>query len=230
MTDIETSVITTYKPGETSLRKVAELCRTDHHRVKRILDKNNIPIIKAKSKRCEKYQKQIDVKESYEKRLQSINTTNISDIDIRLFKAMSCKNDKLPLEFLLTNFSDYDKIHTLTEIRRSCCDKRNINKESIELQNYYLKYYNDPLFDRLYKQYLDNNKDKWYKPSLDHITPVISGGNNSLDNLEMMSWFENKSKGKKTKDEWIKIKELIFKFKLFDKKVLYFLKILIKLK
>lgn len=44
---MEEQVIKEYKPGKTSLRDIAEIFNTNHHRIKRILVKNDIEIIKA---------------------------------------------------------------------------------------------------------------------------------------------------------------------------------------
>ena len=48
---MEEQVIKEYKPGKTSLRDIAEIFNTNHHRIKRILVKNDIEIIKAKGKK-----------------------------------------------------------------------------------------------------------------------------------------------------------------------------------
>ena len=47
---MEEQVIKEYKPGETSLRNIAEIFNTNHHRIKRILVKYDIEVIKAKGK------------------------------------------------------------------------------------------------------------------------------------------------------------------------------------
>ncbi len=221
MQSLEENIIKTYIPGKTSLRDIAKLHNTNHHMVKRILDRNNINIIRA-VKRSSETQKNINIKLSYEKIIQSISPIDISNRDIRLFKCMCCKNDKISLEFCLTHFKDYNKIHLLFKLTQQSGKSRNFNWSSIELQNYYLRYYNDELFNNLYNQYLDNDKNTWYKPSLDHIIPISKGGDNHLDNLEMMTWFENKSKGNKSKNKWLKIKTLILHFNLFNKEHIIF--------
>lgn len=40
------------------------------------------------------------------------------------------------------------------------------------------------------------------KPSLDHIVPKAKGGTNDLENLQFLSWFENRCKNDMTQDEW----------------------------
>ena len=48
MCTLEQKIIETYQPQITSLREVASICGTDHHRVKRVLLKHGIPILKSK--------------------------------------------------------------------------------------------------------------------------------------------------------------------------------------
>lgn len=47
---------------------------------------------------------------------------------------------------------------------------------------------------------------KYKKPSLDHITPKAKGGTSSLDNLQFLSWFENRCKNDMTQNEWDNLK------------------------
>lgn len=57
----------------------------------------------------------------------------------------------------------------------------------------------------------NNEKDTtfydWYKPSLDHIVPKSRGGDNSLDNLQYLTVFENLSKRDMTMIEWEEFKQ-----------------------
>ena len=42
----------------------------------------------------------------------------------------------------------------------------------------------------------------WAKPSLDHIIPISRGGSDCLDNLQILTVFENFSKRDLTMEEW----------------------------
>ena len=47
------------------------------------------------------------------------------------------------------------------------------------------------------------------KPSVDHIKPSSIGGTYDLDNLQFLTWFENRAKNDMSMDEWIDIKNNI---------------------
>ena len=52
-------------------------------------------------------------------------------------------------------------------------------------------------------------KDKWTKPSLDHVKAKCNGGTLLLDNLQFVSWLENRAKVDIDQDEWDSIKARI---------------------
>lgn len=68
-------------------------------------------------------------------------------------------------------------------------------------------------FNNIYMTWKERNNEKdttfydWYKPSLDHIVPKSRGGDNSLDNLQYLTVFENLSKRDMTMIEWEEFKQ-----------------------
>lgn len=167
-----------------SLRQVARKYNTNHHKIKRILNKNNIEIRQPKCSRgLRKYE----------------NT--------RVAKYGNMKNHlryDVELEWLC-NFKDFDKLKFL--------NRQITNKDGTRFCNdkeWYMlfieKFYYDKNFNNLYKNYLDSNKDKYKKPSLDHILPRAKGGNNELSNLRFITYLENMCKRDMTLDEWENIK------------------------
>ena len=49
-------------------------------------------------------------------------------------------------------------------------------------------------------------KEKYKKPSLDHIVPKSKGGTNDIENLQFLSWFENRCKNDMSKEDWNNLK------------------------
>ena len=178
----ETSVIQDYTDGA-SLRKVAALHGIDHHRVKRILVKNGVEI--RQPKRCVGLRK-------YENAFISkyANMANHLRFDVSLS--------------WLLQFQDYEKLKFLNKqiINRD----RRFNESTEWYVQYIEHFYCDETFNRLYKRYLDSGKQKYFKPSLDHITPRSLGGTNDLDNLQYVTLLENMCKRNIPNDDWIKIR------------------------
>ena len=61
-------------------------------------------------------------------------------------------------------------------------------------QVYIRKFYNDPQFNLVYLNWIGSDKERYLKPSIDHITPKAKGGTNKISNLQFLSWFENRCK------------------------------------
>ncbi len=40
------------------------------------------------------------------------------------------------------------------------------------------------------------------RPTIDHITPKANKGGNDLENLQFLSWFENRCKNDMSQKEW----------------------------
>lgn len=168
-----------------SLRKVAEKYNTNHHKIKRILTKNNVEIRQPKCTRwLRKYENNLIAKYG--------NMKNHLRFEVEL-------------EWLL-QFEDFEKLKFL--------NKQVINKggnrfsENVEWYKSFIeKFYYDINFNRLYKNYLDSNNDKYKKPSLDHIIPRSKGGKNNLENLRFITFLENMCKRDMTLNEWENIKQ-----------------------
>lgn len=168
-----------------SLRKVAEKHNTNHHKIKRILLKNNVEIRQPKcTKGLRKYENNLIAR--YE------NMKNHLRFEVEL-------------EWLL-QFEDFEKLKFL--------NRQVINKdgtrffENVEWYKSFIeKFYYDINFNRLYKNYLDSNNDKYKKPSLDHIIPRSKGGQNNLENLRFITFLENMCKRDMTLNEWENIKQ-----------------------
>ena len=104
----------------------------------------------------------------------------------------------------LGSFEDIEKLKFLNgSIKR----KRDYEGFTTEIYKQFIeKFYEDKKFNKLYAKWIET-KDKWIKPSLDHIQAKANGGTLLLDNLQFVSWLENRAKVDIKQDEWNRIKK-----------------------
>ena len=80
--------------------------------------------------------------------------------------------------------------------------------ELIDYKSYIRKFYFDEQFNAIYNAWKESGKNKWLSPSIDHKVPLVKGGDNvGLDNLQFITWFENRAKCDMTESEWREFKE-----------------------
>ena len=198
---IEQNVLSTYIAGETSLREVADACGTDHHRVKRILNENGVEIVKARRKPFTKEHRQ-SISRSTKGRISWIKGKQATP-------EMVYKNMAAHLRFdiswqWLSKFDDIEKLKTLNK----CISKRTSRFDVTTdwYRKYILKFWDCSQFNKVYDRWIESGKDSLKKPSLDHIHPISKNGDNDLDNLQFLSWFENKCKNNMSQEEWDRVK------------------------
>jgi hypothetical protein len=106
----------------------------------------------------------------------------------------------------LDTFEDIEKLKFLNRSisrKRDCAGfTTNIYIKFIE------KFYFDKKFNELYSKWINTN-DKWIKPSLDHIKAKSLGGSLLIDNLQFISWLENRAKMNIEQEKWDKLKKNI---------------------
>jgi hypothetical protein len=106
----------------------------------------------------------------------------------------------------LASFTDIEKLKFLNaSIKR----RRDYEGFTTEIYKQFIeKFYQEKKFSDLYGKWFET-KDKWIKPSLDHIQAKANGGTLLLDNLQFVSWLENRAKVDIKQDEWNRIKKNI---------------------
>ena len=168
-----------YKQGK-SMRLLALEFETTHKRISRILKGKDIPTqFKEKS-----YDASYKIQRIY------------------IYMAGRLRFDVDYAWFM--RFSNPKKVQLLN----ACISQRG-NRWIVDTKwykSYITKFYNDEQFNRLYNTWVSSNYESYKKPSIDHITPKSKGGTENLDNLQFLSWFENRSKNDMTQDEWNNIK------------------------
>ena len=73
-------------------------------------------------------------------------------------------------------------------------------------RSYIERFYDDDQFNIIYERWINSGKEKYKKPSLDHIVPKAKGGNNDIENLQFLSWFENRCKNDMSQEDWGNLK------------------------
>lgn len=106
----------------------------------------------------------------------------------------------------LNSFEDIEKLKYLNHSIARERDYRGFNTEIYK--QFIEKFYKDKKFNQLFYEWI-KTKDKWIKPSLDHIQAKARGGTLLLDNLQFISWLENRAKIDISQVEWDKIKKNI---------------------
>lgn len=198
----ENKIIKLYVDDCYTLRRIAEEFNTNHHMIKRILIKNNIEITQKGRKRkpfSDEHKRKIS--EATKGRKSYWQGKKMPEESVR-------KNMVSHMYFNITiddikEYTDFDKLKFLT---------RSISRylKHFDTKEKYLgyidKFYHDNKFNIIYLTWIKNNKNKWYMPSLDHKKSKSNEGNYELDNLQFLTWFENRAKAEMNQDVWEEFK------------------------
>lgn len=142
-------------------------------------------------------------------------------LNLRGKKKFECDNERLynnmakHLRFSvdykwLMQFEDIEKLKMLNRCI-SMRDKR-WDIATDFYKEYISKFYNDKQFNHIYNKWNEWNKYKYLKPSIDHIIPTSKWWTNNIENLQFLTWFENRCKNDMTQEEWNNLKNNINNF------------------
>ncbi len=202
---MEEEVIKLYTTTIISMREIAVIYDTNHKVIGKILKKNNIPTRDGnKGKKRSDETKRL-ISKSGKGRVNTWNKGKKASYEQNM-KNMYAKLNRPLLTFeKLCMFDDFEKLKFLN---RAIAKYRN-EFDDIRYIGYLDKFWNCDQFNKVYNKWLENGKSKWMKPSVDHIIPSSIGGTYDLDNLQFLSWFENRAKNDMSMDEWNHIKNNI---------------------
>ena len=171
-------IIELYKNGD-SMRSIANKLGTNHKLVSRILKKSGVQTRKPKNLRGVK-KFNCDVERNYN------NMATHLRFDVST-------------EWLM-QFKDFEKVKLLNDAITNRSGRWSVDTEWYK--RYISKFYNDKQFNDVYSKWVDSNFESYKKPSIDHIISKSKGGTNNLDNLQFLTWFENRCKNDMTQKEW----------------------------
>lgn len=189
-----------YQVEKWTLRRIADNFKTDHHRIKRILIAGGVVITNENRLRApltDEHKKKIGEKSRGRKawnkgmRADELTIRRLIKARMRTLIDLDIYPDLYRLQFLIRITSRHFK-------HLGYCD--GVRKEFLD------KFYFDEQFNRLYDRWQESGENKWYYPSIDHISSKFNGENWNLDNLQFLTWFENRAKAEMNQDEWEKFK------------------------
>jgi len=192
-----------YVEEDWSLRRISSKFNTNHHKIKRILESMNIAIEKKpRQSMSDLHKKNISMackgRKSWSK-------------GKKMSKESLYKNMASHLRFnvdanWLSKFDDVEKLKFLNKCITDRAGRFAVDDDWY--RRYIPKFYYDLQFNNIYKKWLGSN-DKYLRLTIDHIVPKSKGGNNNIDNLQFLSWFENRAKNDMSQNEWDILKNRI---------------------
>lgn len=114
----------------------------------------------------------------------------------KMSRSHNLKNMKAHLKYGVSIewLDSFEEIEKLKYLNRSIARERDYRGFTTEIYKQFIeKFYKDEKFNHLFNEWV-TTKDKWIKPSLDHIEAKCKGGTLLLDNLQFISWLENRAK------------------------------------
>ena len=176
----ELKIVRLYDVEKYTLRRIAKEFHTDHHKISRILTKHNIEI--NNNNRVitpRKGYKKKPFTEEHRKNIGLASKGRKTNLGKKMPKISLYKNmvahlhREVSLDFLLS-FEDIEKLKCLTSIINKDRVSKNFNDE--QYKNFISYFYYDEMFNKTYQDWIDEDKQQFAKPSLDHKVPLSKGG------------------------------------------------------
>lgn len=195
----ELEIIRLYDAEKYTLRRITKEFDTDHHRIKRILEKNGVTVTSSRGRRQTPMSEETKIKMSLAKKGKSYG------IGKKMPKSSLYKNMQKHLRFnieleFLQQFDDVEKLKILNRIIRNT--RLPVGFTDDDYKNYIKTFYYDEGFNNTYDNWIKEGKKKFTKPSIDHIKPLSKGGTWDIDNLQIVPWCINRVKFNYSIEEW----------------------------
>ena len=196
-----------YTQEKYTLRKIAKIIGKDHHFVKRRLQEMGVEITRNDRKR-EPFTEEHRAKISEKSKGRTCHWKGKKmPIDTNYKNMLNHLRWNIDLAFLM-RFDNIEKLKCLNQMLSRKRVSENFDTEKYKL--FIEKFYYDINFNKQFECYL-SSKNKWDMPSLDHIIPLSKGGTWDLDNLQIISWFENRAKCDMNNEEFEEMVQKYFK-------------------
>lgn len=197
-------LIRLYVDKRWTLRMIAEKFNTNHHKIKRGLEREGVRITRRNT-----------LKEFTQTHKDNISKSckgrKVWSEGKKMNRQCILKNMKAHLKYDVSFewLNSFEDIERLKYLNRSLSRKRDCISFTTEIYKQFIeKFYKDKKFNQLFNEWI-KTKDKWIKPSLDHIKAKTKGGSLLLNNLQFISWLENRAKIDIPQDKWNEMKRNI---------------------
>ncbi len=188
--DYDEKIKILYCEEKYTMRRIAEEIGKDHHFVKRRLKKMNIETTReGRSRKPITNETREKISEAKKRCIGFWKGKKMPKKSLYKNMKTHCKRD-IELDFF-EKFEDIERLKILNNILTR--DRVSIHFDDKKYKDFIEKFYYDKRFIEQCKIY-EETKNKYDKPSLDHIKPLSRGGSWELDNLQIVSWFENRAK------------------------------------
>jgi len=187
----EQEVVRLYAVEMWTLRRIARLFDTNHHIVERVLNRNSVFKDDKGRKQGPRKKPKPRTTPRKKSRWKIVHT-----------EANNRKNmkRKLKTDLDLSVYEDFGKLRFLTRVLSR--QRKHMGFEDATRKAFLDKFYFCPKFNWVYDRWLKGQKNKWLMPTLDHKIPRSRKGDWSLENLQFLTWFENRAKADMTAEEW----------------------------
>lgn len=192
----EKEVCRLYAVERLTLRQIADQFQTNHHMIRRILNRHGIEITNKNRKRkpfTDEHRRKIS--EAAKGRVVWSTGKTLPES----YRRANMKG-RLYTNINLDKYADYERLLFLTTFLSK--RKAHIGYDDTVREPFLDKFYFDPQFNAIYDAWIASGKNRWYRPTLDHKQSQSNGGNWELDNLQFLTWFENRAKADMNEDEW----------------------------
>lgn len=190
-----------------SLRQIADTFGTNHHFVKRRLVEAGVDVSKGNWKHkphSSGYKRKPFSAEHRRKLSESSKGRPCVWKGKKMPKASLYKNMlnhirwDVSLDYL-QQFNDIERLKALNKLLSR--DRVAVHFDTDKYKQFIDRFYYDESFNKQFDVF-QSTGNKYDRPSIDHIIPLSRGGTWDLENLQIISWFENRCKCDMTPDEY----------------------------
>lgn len=187
-----------YVKDQMSLREIATILGTNHKLISRIIKREGIDITKRNKRRVFTDEHRKKISEATKGRVGAWLGKKMPEEVNRKNMVAKLSRPSVTLE-ILNKYEDFERLKFLNGV---IARHRKEFQSDEKYISYLDKFYYDKTFNTLYDNWINSGKNKWYMPYIDHINPKSKGGLYDLDNIQFLTWFENRAKAEMSQQEW----------------------------